>query len=113
MLSLLSAAVTNGQPLPPYLTPPSSYKLSEKMEKVDPGILSVRHITEPAYSAFAVTQVASTLIGHDLEQLIAEVKSLVGEMDFSFHVITTDEGGSSESVLGKKEAENAKSRKAD
>ncbi|KAI9716245.1 MAG: hypothetical protein M1812_005470 [Candelaria pacifica] len=89
LLSLLSASLTNGQPLPPYLKAPEPYLLSRKLEALDKDILSVSHIAEPAYSAFAVMQVASRLIIDDLEKLIANVKAVVGEVDFSFHVIST------------------------
>ena len=69
-LSLLSAAVTNGNPLPPYLKGPKPFQLSAKLEALDADILSVKHITEPGYSAFAVMQIASSLISDDLGKLI-------------------------------------------
>jgi len=70
MLSLLSAAVTGGHPLPPYLKPPTPYKLSAKLEELDADILSINHIAEPGYSAFAVTQVAISMVSDELEKLI-------------------------------------------
>ncbi|KAI9758725.1 MAG: hypothetical protein M4579_002900 [Chaenotheca gracillima] len=88
-LSMLSASVTSGRPLPPYLRPSPAYRLSEKLEELDRDILSVTHIAEPGYSAFAVMQVASSLIGNEMRQLTEQVKALVGEVDFSFHVIST------------------------
>lgn len=69
-LSLLSASVINGNPLPPYLKAPAPYKLSQKLEAIDPDILSISHITEPGYAAFAVMQIASSLISDDVEKLI-------------------------------------------
>lgn len=69
-LALLSASVTNGNPLPPFLKAPEPYRLSQKLEALDPDILSVSHITEPGYAAFAVMQVASRLISDDMEKLI-------------------------------------------
>lgn len=105
MLSLLSASVANGHPLPPYLKAPQPYKLTEKLEALDKDILGISHIAEPGYAAFAVMQIASSLISDDLGKLIEcvvllwltwvslmrcrNVKSLVGEVDFSFHVIST------------------------
>ena len=70
ILSLLSSSVTNGNPLPPYLKPPPSYKLSQKLEELDADILSVSHIAEPGYSAFAVMQIASSLVSDELGKLI-------------------------------------------
>ncbi|MCJ1379991.1 hypothetical protein MMC17_003094 [Xylographa soralifera] len=89
LISLLSASVTNSSPLPPYLKAPSSYEISIKMKQIDADILSINHIAEPGYAAFAVTQVASSLIHDDLDKLLANVKELVGETDFSFHIISS------------------------
>jgi hypothetical protein len=47
-------------------------------------ILSMSHIAEQGYSAYASLQVAITLVSADLEYLIAQVKELVGEVDFKF-----------------------------
>ena len=69
-LSLLSASVINGNPLPPYLKAPEPYQLSAKLEALDADILSINHITEPGYAAFAVMQIATSLITNDLAKLI-------------------------------------------
>lgn len=69
-LALLAASVSNGNPLPPYLKAPEPYRLSAKLEALDPDILSVSHIAEPGYAAFAVMQVASRLVSDDMEKLI-------------------------------------------
>lgn len=69
-LALLSSAVTNGNPLPPYLKSPQPYQLSARLEELDSDILSISHVTEPGYSAFAVMQIASSLISDDLGKLI-------------------------------------------
>ncbi|KAK9324942.1 hypothetical protein V1517DRAFT_305786 [Lipomyces orientalis] len=99
LLTLISSSVISGTPLPPYLQAPPPLELNEKLRALDPEILSVKHIIEPGYAAFAVSQVASKLISDDLEQLLKNVKLLVGEVDFSFHIIST-ENPSSE-TLGK------------
>lgn len=69
-LALLSASVSTGSPLPPYLQPPQAFKLSEKLEALDADILSVNHISEPGYASFAVMQTASSLISDDMRKLI-------------------------------------------
>lgn len=97
MLSLLSASITSGQPLPPYLTTPQPYQLSRKLEALDHDILSVRHIAEPGYAAFAVMQISTRCIIGDLEKLLLAVKNLVGELDFSFHIISTQDSSESSS----------------
>lgn len=99
MLSLLSASVTSGNPLPPYLKPPSAFKLTARLEALDADILSIDHLSEPGYSAFAVMQVASSMISDDLEKLLDNVKALVGEVDFSFHVIAGSPAFSTDELL--------------
>ena len=70
LLSLVSASVANGQALPPYLEPPHPYNLLETLERQDKEILSISHIEEPGYSAFAVMEVASNMISDDLAKLL-------------------------------------------
>ncbi|KAF2004289.1 hypothetical protein P154DRAFT_55930 [Amniculicola lignicola CBS 123094] len=106
MLSLLSSSITTGQPLPPYLKSPQSYKLAERLEAVDRDILSLRHIAEPEYAAFAVVQISTRCIVMDIEKLLKAVKTLVGEMDFSFHIVSTQ--NSSAETLAKTPSHRSK-----
>lgn len=76
LLSLLSASIRNGQCLPPYLRAPKPYGLSAKLENMDSDILSVRHIAEPGYSAFAVVQICSRCVVGDLDKLLKYVLSV-------------------------------------
>jgi hypothetical protein len=99
LLSLLSSAIQSGQPLPPYLRAPRGYQLSEKLDQVDHDILSLRHIAEPGYAAFAVMAIGTRCIHMDLERLLKGVRELVGELDFSFHVVGTGERGSGETLV--------------
>ncbi|TVY90187.1 Uncharacterized protein LAWI1_G001995 [Lachnellula willkommii] len=85
-LALLSAAVSQGSALPPYIILPEPYNLSKRLEALDSGILDARHVEEPGYSAYAVMQVASGLVTDDLARLVDHVRDLVGETDFSFRV---------------------------
>ncbi|CAN9248166.1 unnamed protein product [Alternaria alternata] len=105
LLAMLSSSITNAQPLPPYLHAPPGAQLSRKLEMVDPEILSLRHIAEPGYAAFAVMSISTRCIHMDIERLLKAVKGLVGELDFSFHVVSTkgaDSGTSSEETLVKR-----------
>lgn len=86
VLTLLSASVTQGSALPPYMQMPEPYDLSRRLEKLDKGILDSRHVEEPGYSAYAVMQVTSSLVLDDLKRLVDDVRDLVGETDFSFQV---------------------------
>lgn len=93
-LALLSASVSGGQPLPPFLTAPEPFQFTRKLDALDKDILSVRHIAEPGYAAFACMQIATQCIGEDLKALLRDVKELVGELDFSFRI----EHGSDSSI---------------
>ncbi|KIV87338.1 hypothetical protein PV11_02891 [Exophiala sideris] len=86
-LCLLSASMHNAQPLPPYVRVPPPIHLADQLASIDPGILSVQHIEEPCYAAFAVLEIASVLIMQETSNILAKVKELVGEVDFSLHVI--------------------------
>jgi hypothetical protein len=93
ILCLLSASVKQGSALPPYLQIPQPYDLNSKLEALDRGILDVRHVEEPGYSAYAVLQVCSSLVMDDLRRLVDHVRDLVGETDFSFKI--SDQSSSS------------------
>ncbi|KAI7102866.1 hypothetical protein KC352_g37575, partial [Hortaea werneckii] len=84
VLSLLSSSLHNGQALPPYIELPKPYQFLRKLESIDPDLLSIRHIAEPEYSAFAVITICAQAINRDLAGLLEHVKALVGETDFSF-----------------------------
>lgn len=86
LLSLLSASLSNGQPLPPGLVAPSPYGLAESLDQLDSELLSINHVAEPGYAAFAVIQIGLTSLIDDLQDLLDEVRDLVGEMDFSYGV---------------------------
>jgi hypothetical protein len=70
VLSLLSSCLSNGQALPPYLELPQPYAFAQRIESIDKNILSVRHIDEPEYSAFAVLQICGGCVTADLEKLV-------------------------------------------
>ncbi|PSK44258.1 hypothetical protein B9Z65_238 [Elsinoe australis] len=84
LLSLLSASVTSGNPLPPYLRAPQAYSLAARLDQMDRDILSIRHVAEPGFAAFACVQIGTKAIEDDVRALLRDVKALVGEMDFSF-----------------------------
>ncbi|KAJ5752596.1 hypothetical protein N7520_009513 [Penicillium odoratum] len=92
LLCLLSASITNSQPLPPYLKTPRPYSFSKRLEALDKDILSIKHIAEPGFATFAVLQISTRCIVGDVERLMWQVKDLVGELDFSFHAVSTTDG---------------------
>ena len=69
--------------------------LGDRLEKLDSDILSVRHIAEPGYASFAVIQIGTKCLVDDLKDLLHGVRELVGELDFSFHIISTSDSSRS------------------
>ncbi|KAI6835187.1 hypothetical protein KC340_g1550 [Hortaea werneckii] len=98
LLALMSASVSNGSALPPYLRVPEPYQLTRRLDEMDGDILSVRHIAEPGYSSFAVIQIGTKCMLDDLRKILAGVKELVGELDFSYHVVSTADSAREDSV---------------
>lgn len=89
-LCLTSSSLTNAQPLPPYMKLPRPHALSDRMESVDPEVISVKHVAEPCYAAFAVLEVASSLLSQEMGNIVEGMRQLVGEVDFSFHVMGSE-----------------------
>ena len=69
ILSVLSASLSNGMPLPPYIKMPEPFSFVRRINEVDSDLLSIRHIAEPEYSAFAVMQIAGRLINDDMVKM--------------------------------------------
>jgi hypothetical protein len=99
LLSIVTASISNGRPLPPYLKAPKPVRLSELLESMDADILNPRHVLEPGYAAFAVLQVATSMVADDLEGLLDETKNLVGEVKFGIDAPDRDELMNADSVM--------------
>lgn len=89
LLTLMSSSVANEQPLPPYLRVPEPFRYTDRLDELDRDLLSIKHIAEPGYASFAVTQLGTKCVLDDLKQLLRDVRELVGELDFSYHVVST------------------------
>jgi hypothetical protein len=106
LLTLLSSSILDGQPLPPYLPRPAPYALSQRLEKLDADILSVKHVNDAGYAEFAVLQLAARCIGADLEILLDTIREIVGTMDFGWQEVDPEkdhllaEGETSTSPVG-------------
>lgn len=70
LLCLLSASITNRQPLPPYLKAPRPYSFTKRLMELDSELLSIRHIAEPGFAAFAVLQISTRCIVGDMDRLL-------------------------------------------
>lgn len=84
ILSLLSASVTMGQPLPPYIHPPKPYRILAWLQATDAEFLKLEHAEEAGYSDFSVMEISSVLMSEGLARLVEHVRDLVGEVEFSF-----------------------------
>ncbi|KAJ5726894.1 hypothetical protein N7493_005921 [Penicillium malachiteum] len=99
LLCHLSAAIANAQPLPPYLSTPDSFPLARQMHKIDDELLSIRHVEDPAFSAFVALEVLRSVVSFSLQDLIDNVRKLVGELSFDFHVRQTERYAESAQLL--------------
>ncbi|KAJ5885425.1 hypothetical protein N7495_009935 [Penicillium taxi] len=70
LLCHLSAAIANGQPLPPYLSTPDSFPLARQMKKIDDELLNIRHVADPEFSAFVALEVLRSVISFSLQDLL-------------------------------------------
>jgi hypothetical protein len=105
LLALLSSSLLHGRPLPPYLTPPTTGRYVARLNKIDHDILKNRHIADPEYAAFAVMQICARCMQDDIAKIQRTVTGLVGEIDFSFHAVSSERG--SEETLGQDDRKKA------
>lgn len=70
LLCHLSAAIANGQPLPPYLSMPDLFPLARQLQRIDHELLSIRHIEDPAFSAFVSLEVLRSVVSVNLQGLL-------------------------------------------
>ncbi|CEJ61560.1 hypothetical protein PMG11_10089 [Penicillium brasilianum] len=82
LLCHLSAAITNAQPLPPYLSTPESFPLARQMQKIDDKLLNISHVEDPSFSAFVALEVLRSVVSLSLQGLLDNMRKLVGELNF-------------------------------
>jgi hypothetical protein len=70
LLCHLSAAVSNGLGLPPYLSPPASFGLARELRRSNTELLDIKNADEPSFSAFASLEVLSGLVSVSLTRLV-------------------------------------------
>ncbi|KAF7585490.1 hypothetical protein BBP40_010812 [Aspergillus hancockii] len=99
LLCHLSASLTNAQPLPPYLSAGDLFPLARHLQKIDGELLSIRHIEDPAFSAFVSLEVLRSVVGFTLRDLLSNVRTLVGELKFDFSVRDDPEDAESARLL--------------
>ncbi|KAJ6115361.1 hypothetical protein N7486_001139 [Penicillium sp. IBT 16267x] len=91
--------IANAQPLPPYLSTPDSFPLARQLHQIDDELLSIRHVRDPAFSTFVSLEVLRSVVSFGLQDLIDNVRKLVGELSFEFHVRQTQQYAESSQLL--------------
>ncbi|KAK2791372.1 hypothetical protein FQN53_004553 [Emmonsiellopsis sp. PD_33] len=86
VLCHLSAAVSNGLALPPYLSPPHPFPLAKKLRRMNEGSMDISNIEDPTFSAFVSIEVLSSMVSSSLKNLVSNVKQLVGELNFDIYI---------------------------
>jgi hypothetical protein len=76
LLCHFSASLINGQPLPPYLRSPYSFPLARQIQKIDRQLLNIRHVQDPAFSAFLSLEVLRSVVTWTLGHLLKWVLSI-------------------------------------
>ena len=82
ILIQISAAVATGRALPPGSENPTPYQLSERLKKLDPDVLDLKHLQDIEFSAYAVMEIISSMITHKISILVMTVEKLVGVVNF-------------------------------
>jgi len=101
-LALVTASIKNNQPLPPHLVAPRDVLLSEQLAEAEAAdMLHLSNVNQPGFRAFSTVEVAYSGLLDSIESILKHVRTLVGEVDFSYDIISTpvDENG----VLGEEE----------
>ena len=75
LLCHLGSAITNAQPLPPYLSAGELFPLARWVRHVDGEILSLRHVEDPWFAGFGLLEVLRSVVGVELEGLLGYVHS--------------------------------------
>lgn len=70
LLCHLSASVMNAQPLPPYLSTGHSFPLARQLQRVDGELMNIRHVEDPAFSAFVSLEVLRSVLSFSLRDLL-------------------------------------------
>lgn len=90
LLTLLSASLRNAQPLPPYLIPPTPYRISDELLDEGTELLELSNLDEPGFRAVAVVETGQRCVVRSVGRCVERVRDIVGEVDFSFRVVGTN-----------------------
>lgn len=87
----------SGQSLPPFLPLPKPFDLTQQLIRLSTekdssgiGLLDMRNMEQYGYGEFAIIQVCGTYLRDDLEGLVRDVSTLVGVIDLSWRVDSSD-----------------------
>ena len=85
VLTILASALSMDTPIPPFRNIPRASLFRILATERDPEEMSLKHVSETGYAVFAAMSVSSQLAGHEIEQCVKLVRSLVGEVDLAWN----------------------------
>ena len=66
----LSAAVSNGLSMPPYLTPPHPFPLARNLRQAGGNLLDIQNVEDPSFSAFVAVEVLSRMVSSNMKLIV-------------------------------------------
>lgn len=93
LLCHCGSAITNAQPLPPYLSAGGLFPLARWVQHVDSEMLSLRHADDPGFAVFGLLEVLRSVVGVQLEGLLGYVDStllIYLLLDLALGIVLTD-----------------------
>ena len=86
LLCQLSSAIFSNSALPPYLAQPRPFLLARMPGELDKKAMRRVSVWNLTFSGFACRKVTIILVSSGLKDLVEDVKSLVGKIDFDVYV---------------------------
>lgn len=77
--------------MPPYLDVPSDTHLARQIHGDKADIITFQNLDEPGFRALAVIKLAQSCVTDSLTRIVEPVRELVGEVDFSYHIVDSNE----------------------
>lgn len=75
----------------PYLEVLSDSHISKQIHGDKADIITFQNLNEPGFRALAVIKLAQSCMVESLSRIVELVRELVGEVDFSYHIVDSDE----------------------
>lgn len=70
---------------------PSDTHLARQIHGDKADIITFQNLDEPGFRALAVIKLAQSCVTDSLTRIVEPVRELVGEVDFSYHIVDSNE----------------------